>query len=216
MDCILNTTLSKILLFVFVAFLAAVWLKVSAAMNWNLYGSAGVAIGLLAGIPLCIGNWTDRRFTSGLLALVVAVAAFGLGDRQGHDQHRERIRLAIADDKSFITALAEQKMMRQAPAFGGKPGAIEGYPDGVPMVVDSRAIPEKILQEATAEWNALPEAVKQKIRDQRVQITQQSFGENLEQTAAPTAWLMKIGMMFVVGIVAFMVASAPAIMALKQ
>jgi hypothetical protein len=212
----LNSAFSKIIVSVVAVLLAAIWLKIITAMDWNMYGLAGAALGLSAGIPLCIGNFTDRRFVLGLLAGAIAVAAFGIGDYRGKEHNQERIRTAIADDNSFIMALAEQKMMYRSPAFGGKPGAFEGCPDGVPMIVDSRTIPDGILKEATAEWNALPEATKQKFREQRVQITQQSFGDKIEPTATLVPWLMKFGMMFVVGMVAFVVASAPAIPAMKR
>jgi hypothetical protein len=216
MDDVLSTTLSKIVLFVFVVLIAAVWLKVSAAMNWNMYGAAGIALGLLTGIPLCACNWTNRRFAVGLLATVIAAAAFGVNDLQNSHRHRERIKTEMIDDKSFIAALAEQKMMRQSPAFGGNPAMAEGLPEGVPMISDSAKIPPRIMQEAAAEWNALPEAVKQKNREQRTHITRQSFGQNLELIAEPTPWILKIGMMFTVGLVAFVVAAAPAIIALTQ
>jgi hypothetical protein len=203
-------------MFVVAVLLAAIWLKIIAATDWNLYGLAGAAVGLVSGIPLCIGNYFDQRFVPGVLAGAIAVAAFGIGDYQWKVCRQERIQSTIADDNSFITALAEQKMLYRSPAFGGKPGAVEGCPDGIPIVVDTCEIPEAILKEATAEWNALPEATKQKYREQRVQVTQQSFGDNYEHAATLVPWLMKIGMMLVAGIVAFVLAAAPAIVALRQ
>jgi hypothetical protein len=62
----------------------------------------------------------------------------------------------------------------------------------------------------------MPESAKNKIREQRVQITQQSFGRDLEDAAVPVPWIKKFGTMFAVGVVAFVVAAAPAIIALKQ
>jgi hypothetical protein len=216
MDEIVNTKLSKIVLFFVVIIIVIFWLKISVALGWNLYGSAGIALGLLTGIPLCVSNWTNRSFPAGLLAGVIAVAAIGVNDFQNAHRRRERIKTEMTIDKSFIAALAEQKMMRQSPAFGGNPAMAEGLPEGVPMIADSAKIPARIMQEAAAEWKALPEAVKQKNREQRTHITQQSFGQDLELIAEPTPWILKIGMMFTAGLVAFVVAAAPAMIALKQ
>jgi hypothetical protein len=212
----LNSNFSKIALLAVVVLLVAAWLKIAVAADWNLYGLPGIALGIASGIPLCIGNFKEQRFTSGLLAATIALVAFGVGDYQANERHRERIHTSIADDRSFIAALAEQKMMYRSPAFGSKSGTVENISDGVPMVADSRVIPDGIMKEATAEWNALPETAKRKIREQRVQVTRQSFGENLEQTSIFVPWFMKIGMMSVVGAVAFALASAPAISALKR
>jgi hypothetical protein len=142
--------LAKILSITFAILLAVVWMTIGIARSWNLFGSAGVAVGLLTAIPLGISNRSDRHFRYGLLAAAIAVAAIGIGVLQSNHQRRERLHSAITDDKSFIAAMAEQKMMRQSPAFGGKTGAVEGYPAGIPLIVDSRPIPENILKEAAA------------------------------------------------------------------
>jgi hypothetical protein len=151
-----------------------------------------------------------------VLAGVIAVTAIGASDFQRTHRRRERVMTALSNDQSFIATMAEQKMMRQSPAFGGNPAMATGMPEGVPLIADSAKIPEKIMQEATAEWNALPETVKQKIREQRTEITRKTIGQDPDLIAEPTPWILKIGMTFIVGLVAFMVAAAPAFMALKQ
>lgn len=212
----MNPMFFKTAMFAAAVLLAIVWLKIVATANWNLYGLAGVAISLISAIPLCIGNHQDQRFVTGLTAGAIAIVAFGIGDYRRNEPSSDRTQSVVIDNTSFITALAEQKMMYRSPAFGGKPGAVQGFSDGIPMAIDSHVIPEKILKEATAEWNALPESTKQKIKVQRVQATQQFSTDNLEYASTLVSWLIKIGMMSVVGIVAFTVASAPAILAMKR
>jgi hypothetical protein len=196
--------------------LSAVWLKLSAALDWNIYGTAGIAFGLLAGIPLCVGNWADRRFTFGSIAAAIAVVAILVAQYRDQDSRRERIQSAITDDKSFIAAIAEQKMLHRSPAFGVRAGTGEDLSEGVPLVVESDRIPEDILREATAEWNSLPENAKNTIRQRRVEVTQESFGNDFEGAAIPAPWTLKLRMISFAGLLAFATAAAPAMMAIKR
>jgi hypothetical protein len=196
--------------------LSAAWLKLSTVLSWNIYGSAGIAFGLLAGIPLCVGNWADRRILFGSMAAAIAIAATVVAQYRDESSRRERIQTAITDNKSFIEAIAEQKMLRKSPAFGVSGGAGEDLRDGVPLAVESKRIPEDILREATAEWNAMPEKAKNKIRQRRVEVTQQSFGNNFEGAANSTPWTLKLRTISFAGLLAFATAAAPAMIAIKQ
>jgi hypothetical protein len=190
---------------------AAGWLWLCDAMKWNRLGWAGLALGVLIGLAFWVGNRTSRGFTAGVFAALVAGAAIGISHDRSLQQHPEEGKNDISGDDSFIRGLVEQKLAEQAATLAKSGELPPNLAFGAPVVNSRSEVPERIWKEASDQWKALPEAIKQQIRQQRAHWVQQSRGPNWERPRENTRWLFKVVMVFAVSVIALVLGAAPAL-----
>lgn len=191
------------------------WLWLCDTMGWNRIGWAAAILGVLLGVAIGVGNLGSRSFVAGVCAALVAGAAVGISHDRSAQQRSEKKAEELLDDKSFITAWAEQKLADQATTLVENGTASPSLSFGSPVTNSRSQIPDRIWAEAAKEWEALSESSREQIRQQRVQWMGQSHGPAPLLRDSPRL-LFKAVMVVIAGALAFVLGAAPAWIARTQ
>jgi hypothetical protein len=142
-----------------------------------------------------------------LLAAAGLIGAVAL--QQAHQQAQAKA--AVESDASLIAAIAEQVMLERFVAGPQQGEAVDfrSPPPGVEFAASYDSLPDEVRQEANRRWQALSEAEKQMLRQQRDQRVAASHGAALDRIGPGILAWQNLVAYAVAAVVALAVAGLP-------